>query len=210
VWATATQWVALAGGDNGVIGLSLVTDDTRSLFYALLVFLALLSVAVLGYSSQTRFGAALQAARDAPERAAASGLAVGWLRYRAFVESAVVAGLAGGLFAAHKGAVFPSAASVGSSVDALLVVLIGGVHWVWGALMGSVLLTAVQAELGRSFTYWRGALGLLVMLLMVLAPSGLGGVLRQWQRRLHTKTLLKEELLTLLNKGLQPEKAGKP
>jgi branched-chain amino acid transport system permease protein len=210
VWATATQWVGLAGGDNGVIGLSLVTDDTRSLFYALLVFLAVLSVAVLGYSSQTRFGAALQAARDAPERAAASGLAVGWLRYRVFVESAVLAGLAGGLFAAHKGAVFPSAASVGTSVDALLVVLIGGVHWLWGALAGSVLLTAVQAELGRSFTYWRGALGLLVMLLMVLAPSGLGGLLKKWQRPSAPAMLLKEELLTSTMHGLQPNKAGKP
>jgi branched-chain amino acid transport system permease protein len=210
VWATATQWVGLAGGDNGVIGLSLVTDDTRSLFYALLVFLAVLSVAVLGYSSQTRFGAALQAARDAPERAAASGLAVGWLRYRVFVESAVLAGLAGGLFAAHKGAVFPSAASVGTSVDALLVVLIGGVHWLWGALAGSVLLTAVQAELGRSFTYWRGALGLLVMLLMVLAPSGLGGLLKTWQRPSAPSMLLKKELLTSTMHGLQPNKEGKP
>ncbi|MGA8516188.1 MAG: ABC transporter permease [Burkholderiaceae bacterium] len=210
VWATATQWVELAGGDNGVIGLGLVTDDTRSLFYALLVFLALLSVAVLGTTSQTRFGAALQAARDAPERAAASGLRVGWLRYRVFVESAVLAGLAGGLFAAHKGAVFPSAASVGTSVDALLVVLIGGVHWVWGALAGSVLLTAVQAELGRSFTYWRGALGLLVMLLMVLAPSGLGGLLHQWQRKSSSAMLPKEELLTSTMNGLQANKAGKP
>jgi branched-chain amino acid transport system permease protein len=210
VWATATQWVGLAGGDNGVIGLSLVTDDTRSLFYALLVFLAVLSVAVLGYSSQTRFGAALQAAPDAPERAAASGLAVGWLRYRVFVESAVLAGLAGGLFAAHKGAVFPSAASVGTSVDALLVVLIGGVHWLWGALAGSVLLTAVQAELGRSFTYWRGALGLLVMLLMVLAPSGLGGLLKTWQRPSAPSMLLKKELLTSTMHGLQPNKEGKP
>ena len=89
--------------------------------------------------------------------------------------------MAGGLFAAHKGAVFPSAASVGMSVDALLVVLIGGVHWVWGALAGSVLLTVVQAELGRSFAYWRGALGLLVMLLMVVAPSGLGGLVGRWK-----------------------------
>jgi branched-chain amino acid transport system permease protein len=210
VWATASQWTQLTGGDNGLIGLQLVTDDTRSLFYALLVLIAVLSVAALGYTSQTRFGAALQAARDAPERAAASGLRVGWLRYRVFVESAVLAALAGGLFAAHKGAVFPSAASVGTSVDALLVVLMGGVHWLWGALMGSVLLTAVQAELGRSFTYWRGALGLLVMLLMVLAPSGLGGLLAKWQGKSSTKQLRKKELLTLVNKGLQPIKAGKP
>jgi branched-chain amino acid transport system permease protein len=180
VWATATQWTQLTGGDNGVIGLSLVTEDTRGVFYGLVCGIALLSVAALGYSSQTRFGAALQAARDAPARAAASGLPVGWLRYRAFVESAVLAGLAGGLFAAHKGAVFPSSASVGMSVDALLVTLLGGVHWVWGALMGSALLTVVQAELGRSFAYWRGALGLLVMLLMVWAPTGLGG----WRARI--------------------------
>jgi branched-chain amino acid transport system permease protein len=205
VWATATQWVGLTGGDNGVIGLNLVTDDTRSLFYALLAGLALLAVLALGYTSQTRFGAALQAARDVPARAAASGLRVGWLRYRVFVESAVLAGLAGGLFAAHKGAVFPSAASVGTSVDALLVVLMGGVHWVWGALAGSVLLTTVQAELGRNFEYWRGALGLLVMLLMVLAPSGLGGLLTQRQRRL----LSKEELLAQYNTGLVAQKAAK-
>ena len=179
VWATATQWVALAGGDNGIIGLQLVTDDTRGVFYALLVFLALLLVAALGYTSQTRAGAALQAARDAPLRAAASGLKVAWLKYRIFVDSAVLAGLAGGLFAAHKGTVFPSVASVGTSVDALLVVLIGGVHWLWGALLGSVLLTLVQAELGRNFDYWRGALGLLVMLLMVAAPSGLGGLVKR-------------------------------
>ncbi len=183
VWATATQWVPLAGGDNGIIGLQLVTDDTRGLFYVLLVFLALLSVAALHVLSQSRFGAALQAARDAPMRAAASGLPVAWLKYRIFVESAVLAGLAGGLFAAHKGAVFPSAASVGMSVDALLVVLIGGVHWVWGALAGSALFTLVQAELGRSFDYWRGALGVLVMLLMVVAPSGLGGAMARLPTR---------------------------
>ena len=183
IWATATQWTALTGGDNGMIGLQLVTGDTHGLFYALLCFVTLLAIAALGYTSQTRFGAALQAARDAPQRAAASGLRVGWLRYRVFVESAVLAGLAGGLFAAHKGAVFPSAASVGTSVDALLVTLLGGVHWVWGALAGSALLTIVQAELGRHFAYWRGALGLLVMLLMVFAPSGLGGLWLRWQAR---------------------------
>jgi branched-chain amino acid transport system permease protein len=174
------------------------------------VGLTVLSVAALGYRSQTRFGAALQAARDAPARAAASGLRVGWLRYRVFVESAVLAGLAGGLFAAHKGAVFPSSASVGTSVDALLVVLMGGVHWVWGALAGSVLLTAVQAELGRNFDYWRGALGLLVMLLMVLAPSGLGGLLQRRRHGILSKSLQKTELLVLLNKGLNAKKAPKP
>ena len=102
---------------------------------------------------------------------------MGWLKYRVFVESAVLAGLAGGLFAAHKGAVFPSIASVATSVDALLVVLLGGVHQLWGTVAGSALLRYAGAELGREVTYWRGLLGLFIMLIMVAAPSGLLGLL---------------------------------
>ena len=102
-----------------------------------------------------------------------------WIKYRIFVESAVLAGLAGGLFAAHKGAVFPSAASVSTSVDALLVVLLGGVHQLWGVAVGSAVLVWTGAELGRHFEYWRGALGLFVMLIMVAAPSGLLGALQK-------------------------------
>lgn len=173
IWAGATQWVSLTGGDNGIIGLALVNDDGRPVFYALLVGLALLAVLALRWLGRSVLGAALQAVRDAPLRAAASGLPVSWLKYRIFVESAVLAGLAGGLFAAHKGAVFPSLAAVSTSVDALLVVLLGGVHQLWGAVVGSALLSYAGAELGRGVTYWRGLLGLFIMLIMVAAPSGL-------------------------------------
>lgn len=173
IWATATQWVSLTGGDNGLIGLVLVDDAGRPIFYALLLALALLSVIALRHLGRSVLGAALQAGRDAPLRAAASGLRVGWLKYRIFVESAVLAGLAGGLFAAHKGAVFPSLAAVSTSVDALLVVLLGGVHQLWGAVAGSVVLSYAGAELGREVTYWRGLLGVFIMLIMVAAPSGL-------------------------------------
>jgi len=177
IWAGATQWVELTGGDNGLIGLTLVSDEGRPVFYALLVLLALASVAALRFLGRSVMGAALQALRDAPLRASASGLAVGWLKYRIFVESAVLAGLAGGLFAAHKGAVFPSLASVSTSVDALLVVLLGGVHQLWGAVAGSMVLSYASAELGREVTYWRGLLGVFIMVIMVASPSGLLGLL---------------------------------
>ncbi|MES2362232.1 MAG: ABC transporter permease [Pseudomonadota bacterium] len=179
VWAGATQWVGLTGGDNGLIGLTLVGDEGRPLFYALLVALALLAVFALRLLGCSVMGAALQALRDAPLRAAASGLPVGWLKYRVFVESAVLAGLAGGLVAAHKGAVFPSVAAVSTSVDALLVVLLGGVHQLWGAVAGSAVLSYAGAELGRDVTYWRGLLGLFIMLIMVAAPSGLLSLLNR-------------------------------
>ena len=173
IWAGATQWVSLTGGDNGLIGLTLVSEAGRPLFYTLLLALALTAVLALRRLGQSVMGAALQAVRDVPLRSAASGLPVNWLKYRIFVESAALAGLAGGLFAAHKGAVFPSLASVSTSVDALLVVLLGGVHQLWGAVVGSAVLSYAGAELGREVTYWRGLLGLLIMLIMVASPSGL-------------------------------------
>ncbi len=185
VWASASQWVGLTGGDNGLIGLNLVSSEGRPLFYALLVALALLALLALRWLGRSVLGAALQALRDAPLRAAASGLPVGWLKYRIFVESAVLAGLAGGLFAAHKGSVFPSVASVATSVDALLVVLLGGVHQLWGAVVGSALLAYASAELGREVTYWRGLLGVLIMLIMVSAPSGLLSLFGRWRPK-HT------------------------
>ncbi len=179
VWALASQWVGLTGGDNGIIGLSLLPQEMRSAFYFGLLGLALFSVWALGRLSKSSLGAALQAVRDAPLRSAASGLPAHQIKYRVFVMGATVAGLAGGLFAAHKGAVFPSVASVSTSLDALLVVLLGGMHQLWGAAAGSLALVWAGAELGRNFDYWRGALGLFVMLIMVLAPSGLMSLIRR-------------------------------
>jgi branched-chain amino acid transport system permease protein len=72
---------------------------------------------------------------------------------------------------------------VSTSVDALLVILLGGVHQLWGTVAGATILVWAAAELGRGFVYWRGALGLLVMVIMVAAPSGLLGL--RWSPRAH-------------------------
>jgi branched-chain amino acid transport system permease protein len=182
LWASASQWVSLTGGDNGLIGLTLVSDETRTWFYFLLLVLALMSIWALRRLCRSSLGAALQAVRDAPVRAAASGLPLAWIKYRVFVASAAWGGLAGGLFAAQQGAVFPTSASVNSSLDALLVVLLGGMHQWWGVAAGSAALTWAGAELGRGFDYWRGLLGVFVMLIMVLRPSGLLGMLTNRER----------------------------
>ena len=186
IWAGATQWVGLTGGDNGLIGLRLIAPESRALWDAALCVFMLLALAGMARVARSSRGAALQAVRDAPLRAAASGLPVQALRYQVFVASATLAGLAGGLWAAFKGAVFPSVASVAMSVDALLVILLGGVHQLWGSAVGSALLVWGGAELGQGLDYWRGVLGLVIMLVMVLAPSGVLGAVQQWLARCTT------------------------
>jgi len=183
IWAAATQWVGLTGGDNGLIGLRLVAPESRALWDAALAVFMLLALVGMARVARSSRGAALQAVRDAPLRAAASGLPVQALRYQVFVGSASWAGLAGALWAAFKGAVFPSVASVAMSVDALLVMLLGGVHQLWGSAVGSALLVWGGAELGQGLDYWRGVLGLVIMLVMVLAPSGVLGGLHMFMTR---------------------------
>ncbi len=173
VWASASQWVSLTGGDNGLIGLQLMDGLPRWAFQLSLWTLCVLALLGLSRLVQSSFGAALQAGRDAPQRALASGLAVGDLNAKVFYISAALAGLAGGLWTIAKGAVFPSVAAVANSVDALMVVLLGGVHQLWGSLAGSLFLVGIGSEMGRHVDYWRGCLGLLIMLLMVFAPEGL-------------------------------------
>jgi len=176
VWVVASQWDTVTGGDNGRIGLQLVPIAARSGFLWSLLLLACAVLAGLRRLVRSPLGAALQALRDAPVRAQASGLPRLSLRYGALVGSAAFAGLAGGLFAAHKGAVFPGVASVSTSVDVLLVLLLGGLHHLWGSVAGAAVLLLASSELGRGFDYWRGALGLLVMVIMVVAPAGLLGL----------------------------------
>ena len=176
VWASASQWVSFTGGDNGLIGLQFFNEMPRWIFQGILILICFVSM--FGFSRLVRssFGAALQAGRDAPQRAQANGLNVAKLNQRVFLMSAGLAGLAGALWAISKGAVFPSVASVSNSVDALMLVLLGGLHQLWGSLAGSLFLLGVGSEIGRHFEYWRGGLGLLIMLLMVFAPEGILGL----------------------------------
>lgn len=179
LWALAIQWVPVTGGDNGLIGLAwLPAGDKTAWTLGLLLGVALLLWG-MAWAVRSSLGSALQAARDAPERALASGMPVARLRYWAFVMAAAGAGVAGSLWAIHKGAVFPSVLSVATSVDALLVVLLGGIHQLLGTLVGAAVLTWGAAELGRSFEYWKGTLGLIIMLVMVLAPEGVLSALRR-------------------------------
>lgn len=112
--------------------------------------------------------------RDSAARAAAIGLDARRLRVGAFGIAGAAAGLAGGVFAFAKGAVFPESLGIERSMDGLVMVLLGGVQSVAGPILGGVAYTVLyDALLGSAF--WRAKLGVLIVLLVVLLPDGLAG-----------------------------------
>lgn len=179
LWSGAVQWVALTGGDNGLLGIW-PPFASKLVYHWLTLAVVAVSVALLWRAARSPYGFALRATRDARARAEASGLSAQRLRLAAFVAGGVFAGLAGVLHAYLKGAVFPTSLAIPVSVDALVMVLLGGLHALVGPVVGAVAYQSLLTELVAASSHWRGWLGLAIIALVLLFPEGIAG---WWQGR---------------------------
>jgi branched-chain amino acid transport system permease protein len=183
-WATAFQWTELTGGDNGILGVwpSAWAVPKAAFFYLTLTICAA-SVLLLRRLVFSPLGYALRAGRDNPIRAAAIGIDVTRVQWIAFAIAAFAAGIAGALFAFSKGSVFPTYLAIPRSVDALLMVLLGGVQTISGPVVGAFAYMGLSEQLMKLTPYWRFALGLAIVLLVSLFPRGLVGGFLAWRDR---------------------------
>ena len=81
------------------------------------------------------------------------------------------------LWQVWQGSVFPNELEIARSFDGLIVVFLGGVKTLSGGVVGAASLELAKDYLTR-FEYWRLALGLLIIFVVVLAPNGIVGSLR--------------------------------
>ncbi len=179
LWSVATQWIEVTGGDNGVLGLwPSAPLGGRAAYYWLTLLLATGSLYLARRAALAPFGYALRAARDAPLRAEASGIDVSRTQWAAFVLGGLFAGLAGVLNAYQKGSVFPNSLAIAQSLDALVMVLAGGLQTLSGPIVGAVAYHGLAVELTRGVEHWRGVLGLMIVLLAIAFPQGVVGFVR--------------------------------
>ena len=184
VWSIAFQWVEVTGGDNGVLGVwPAEWARGKAVFYLFALALCGVSILLLRRMIFAPFGFALRAGRDSPLRAEASGIDLPLVQRVAFVIAAGFAGLAGGLFAYAKGSVFPTYISISRSIDALLMVLLGGVETLSGPLAGAAVFVGLQEQLSRATDLWRLLLGLIIILLVLAFPQGIAGAAQRLARR---------------------------
>jgi branched-chain amino acid transport system permease protein len=179
VWSVAFQWDHVTGGSNGLIGAwpAPWLASKTAYFYATLLITSA-AIAALWGMVFSPFGLALRAARDSPMRADAIGIDARHLQWAAFAVGGLFAGIAGGLFAFSKGSISPESLSIARSVDGLVMVLLGGLQTLTGPVWGAALFTWLQDELAREVAYWRAAVGIAVLLLVIAFPQGIAGFLR--------------------------------
>jgi branched-chain amino acid transport system permease protein len=183
LFAVAFQWVEVTGGDNGIVGVWPASwAASREAYYLLTLALVAGSVLALARIIDAPFGYALRSARDSERRAEAIGLAVRRLRWLAFVLSGATAGLAGGLYAFSRGSVDPTVLGIPTSVDALTMLLVGGIQTLAGPLVGAAVLHALRDQIMPLTELWRMMLGLSIVAIVLLFPHGLVGTLAGRQK----------------------------
>jgi branched-chain amino acid transport system permease protein len=184
VWSIAFQWVAVTGGDNGILGVwPEKWAASPAHFYWLSLAIAVLAVAALRVILFSPFGYALRATRDSPLRSEAIGINGKLVQWTAFVIAGTVAGIAGALFAYLKGSVFPDDLGISLSVDALVMVLLGGVETVSGAVVGAIVYKALSIWLISETDLSKLVLGGFIVLIVVAFPKGIVGVLETIRNR---------------------------
>ncbi len=187
-WATVYQWDALTGGSNGLVGVwPAVWLSSRVAYYWLTLAIAGGAIALLWRVVFAPFGYALRAVRDSPQRAAAIGIDVRAVRWAGFVLAGLAAGLAGSLYAFSKGSISPDSLSIPRSIDALVMVLLGGLQTLFGPVVGAALLAWLQDTLARHTEYWRAMLGAAILVLVLLFPQGIVGALGAAARALRQR-----------------------
>ena len=178
VWSVLFQWEDVTGGSNGILGIwPQAPFDSRAAFYLLTLAVAVAGVLLLRRFLFAPFGYAMRAGRDSVLRAEAIGINVKRVHGIGFAIAGMFAGLAGGTFAFAKGTISPDVAWVSRSIDAMVMVLLGGIQTLTGPIVGAAVFTVLQDNVMRQTACWRGLLGAVILLLVLVFPGGIVGAL---------------------------------
>ena len=188
VWGLAYRWNSLTGGDNGInvttrpnFGFDLT--DERTFFFLVLGFFVA-TLASLYVLVRSPFGRSLEGIRERELRMRILGYNTWLHKYIAFVVAGAVGGLSGVLWAHTNGLVTPDTVVLTTSVDALLMVVLGGAGTLVGGAIGSAIVFGLREYLSTLVHWWQYALGGVYVLTILYLPMGLMGLparLRQWR-----------------------------
>jgi branched-chain amino acid transport system permease protein len=178
VWSILFQWEDVTGGSNGILGIwPQAPFDSRTAFYLLTLALAVAGVLLLRRFLFAPFGYAMRAGRDSVLRAESIGINVKRVHWIGFAIAGTFGGVAGGIFAFAKGTISPDVAWVSRSIDAMVMVLLGGIQTLTGPIVGAAVFTVLQDNVMRQTAFWRGLLGAVILLLVLMFPGGIVGAL---------------------------------
>ncbi len=199
LWSLALKLFWVTGGTDGlrvprptlVGGLFTFTSGGFSRFishyYYYVLVLFFICVLVMWVIVHSPFGKALQAIRDNETRAAFVGLRVRRFRWVAFLISGMFTGLAGILWVPLNGLTTPDILYWPFSGEIVFLTLLGGFRNFTGPIVGGIVFTYLKSYAVASTEYWQLLLGLVLVILVLVLPTGIVGALARLVGRVRPK-----------------------
>src|ERR1700688_2170527 len=188
VWGLAYRWNSLTGGDNGInlqhrpkFGIDLANQVT--FFYVVFGFFAV-SLLVLYTIVRSPFGRSLVGIREREPRMKILGYNTWLHKYIAFIIAGAFGGLSGVPWAHTAGIVSPENVVLTTSVDALLMAVLGGAGTLVGGIIGASVVLFIREYLSTLVHWWQYVLGGVYVLVILYLPGGLMSIperIRQWR-----------------------------
>src|SRR4051794_9415376 len=187
VWGLAYRWNSLTNGDNGInlqqrpqFGIDLANEMT--FFYLVLGFFAV-SLLLLYTLVRSPFGLSLAGIRERELRMRILGYNTWLHKYIAFIIAGAFGGLSGVLWAHTAGIVSPVNVELASSVDALLMALLGGSGTLVGGVIGTFIVFGLREFLSTLVPWWQYVLGIVYVATILYLPTGLMGIPERIRQR---------------------------
>jgi branched-chain amino acid transport system permease protein len=169
---------------GGALGLTPIPKYTD---FAWLYSMVLVTVVVVWRVAYSPKGRAIMAVREDEVAAASVGISATQYKVTAFVIGAFFAGVAGALFALHERSITPSFFGMQKSIELVVMVTLGGLGSISGAILAAIVLTLLPELLrnvSREIVEYRMVIySLLLVIMMLLRPQGLLGGRELWPRR---------------------------
>jgi branched-chain amino acid transport system permease protein len=200
VWGLAYRWNSLTGGDNGINmrerpkfgGIDLANEMT----FFFVVFAIFCAALLLMYTLvRSPFGRSLAGIRERELRMQILGYNTWLHKYIAFIIAGAFGGLSGVLWAHTAGIVSPVNVELPTSVDALLMAVLGGSGTLVGGVIGTFIVFGLREFLSTLVPWWQYVLGIVYVATILYLPTGLMGIperLRQRQARSNNRDTAKK------------------
>ena len=189
----------VGGGSDGIFlsakptlriaGRTLLDLGARLPFYYSVLVALVATYALLALLLASRFGHALAGIRVNEQRMRAAGFSTYFYKLAAFVIAGALAGLAGALLAVKDGTVNPELLAWQESGTVLLMLILGGIGSLRGAVIGAATFTLLrelyesEALVGPIAAHWQLALGVTIIAFVALLPKGLIGLGARFRRK---------------------------
>jgi branched-chain amino acid transport system permease protein len=172
-WATGGSYGMLNVPLPSIFGFEFTTE--RDLYFLILAVTAAVYFG-LDRLAHSRFGRALRAISQDEDAARACGISIIHYKSKCFLVAAFTAGIAGSLYAHHARYLNPNDFTFNKSIEILIMVVVGGLGSLPGAVIGAIVIV-LMPEFLRSSGEWRLILfGALVVVLMGVSRGGIAGL----------------------------------